>query len=204
MVRTARLAALAALVVLALVAGGCGVGADGGAKAIPDDQVPFHLLTKAPPSTTTTTVPAAVPVTVYFEAGASQALTPAQRAVGVQNTVRTVVHALLAGPTTVERSAGVRTALSQNVQLLKAKPEHPGATATPVITLDFNQAFGAISGTQQVVAVAQIVYTVTAYMGAGYGVQFEIEGVPTDVPTSTGAQVTGPVKRTTYASLAPS
>lgn len=202
MVRAAR---VVAVVTVALVAGACGVGAGGGARAIPDDQVPFHLLTKEPPSTTTTTVPAAVPVTVYFESGANQTLTTAQRTVPVQNTVRTVVHALLAGPTTIERSAGVRTAISPDVQLIKARPERPAGTGTTgVVTLDFNQAFGAISGTQQVVAVAQIVYTVTGYMGTGYGVQFEIEGVATDVPTATGAQVTGPVKRTTYASLAPS
>ncbi len=201
MVRASRLVALAAV---ALVAAGCGVGAGGGAQAIPSGQVPFHLLTKEPPSTTTT-VPAAVPITVYFESGAGQTLTTAQRTVPVDNTVRTVVHALLAGPTTLEKSAGVRTAISQGVQLLKAKPERPtGTSATGVITLDFNQAFGAISGTQQVLAVAQIVYTVTDYMGAGYAVLFQIEGVATDVPTATGAQVTGPVKRTTYASLAPS
>ena len=82
--------------------------------------------------------------------------------------MRTVVHALLAGPTSVERLAGVRTAISPDVQLLRAKPERPtGTGTTAVITLDFNQAFGAISGTQQVIAVAQIVYTVTAYMGTG-------------------------------------
>ena len=202
MVRTAR---AVAFVALAVVAGGCGVGAAGGARAIPSDQVPFHLLTKEPPSTTTSTPPPGVPVTVFFEAGASQALTPAQRTVGVSNTVRTVVHALLAGPTSVERLAGVRTAISTDVQLLRAKPERPtGTGTTAVITLDFNQAFGAISGTQQVMAVAQIVYTVTAYMGTGYGVLFQIGGVATDVPTASGAQVTGPVKRTTYASLAPS
>jgi spore germination protein GerM len=197
MVRAAR---ALALVAVAVAASACGVVAGGGAHAIPPDQVPFHLLTKRPPSTTTTTAPAAVPVTVYFVSRAGQTLTTAPRTVPVQNTLRTVVHALLAGPTTVEKSYGVRTAISQDVQLLRAKPERPTGT-TGVVTLDFNQAFGAISGTQQVVAVAQIVYTVTAYLGVGYGVEFQIDGVPTDVPTATGAQVTGAVRRTTYASL---
>lgn len=191
-----------ALVAVAVTAGACGVGGGGGAQAVPAGQVPFHLLTKEPPSTTTTTAPAAVPVTVYFVSGAGPTLTTAPRTVPVQNTLRTVVDALLAGPTTVEKSYGVRTAVSQSVQLLRARPDRPTG-ATGVVTLDFNQAFGAISGAQQVLAVAQIVYTVTGYMGAGYGVQFQIDGVPTDVPTATGAQVTGAVRRTTYASLAP-
>ncbi|MGH9092537.1 MAG: GerMN domain-containing protein, partial [Acidimicrobiales bacterium] len=154
------------------------------------------------PSTTTTTAPADVPVTVYFVGATDQTLTTAQRTVPTDNTLKTVLRALLGGPTTVEKSYGVRTVVSPDVHLVKAKPDRPTG-GTGVVTLDFNQAFGEISGTQQVLAVAQVVYTTTAYMGSGYAVQFEIDGVATDVPTATGAQVAGPVKRTTYASLAP-
>lgn len=197
MVRAAR---LAALVAVAVAATACGVVAGGGAHAIPDSEVPFHLLTKETPSTTTTTAPANVPVNVYFVSPTQQSLIAAQRTVPLDNTLRTVLHALFAGPTTVEKSKGVRTSISTNVGLLRARPERPDG-ATGVVTLDFNQAFGDISGTQQVLAVAQIVFTTTDYLGAGYGVLFEIEGVATDVPTVTGAQVAGPVHRTTYASL---
>lgn len=200
MVRVLRALALAAVAVAATA---CGVTAGGGAHAIPRDQVPFHLLTEEPPTTTTTTALADVPVTVYFVGATDQMLTTAQRTVPTDNTLRTVLRALLSGPTTVEQSDGVRSAISPDVHLLRAKPERPtGGTA--VVTLDFNQAFGqiSISGTQQVLAVAQIVYTTTGYMGTGYGVQFQIDGVPTDVPTASGAQVAGAVRRTTYAALA--
>lgn len=197
MVRAAR---LAALVAVALTATACGVVAGGSAHPIPDNEVPFHLLTKETPSTTTTAAPANVPVTVYFVSPTQQSLVSAQRTVPLDNTLRTVLHALFAGPTTKEKSAGVRSSISPDVRLLRARPERPDG-ATGVVTLDLNQAFGDISGTQQVLAVAQIVYTTTAYLGTGYGVLFEIDGVATDVPTVTGAQVPGPVHRTTYASL---
>ena len=67
-----------------------------------------------------------------------------------------------------------------------------------VVTVDFNTAFGLISGTQEVQAVAQVVFTVTKQVGRQIGVQFEIEGVPTDVPTATGAEVAGPVSYDKY------
>ncbi len=195
--------AVAAAVLALVVTAGCGVVAAGGPRPIPRAQVPFHLLTKTPPTTTTTTALADVPVTVYFVAPTQETLVTAARAVPTDNTLRTVLHALFAGPTTVERTRGVRTAIGSDVRLLKVRPERPGP-GTTAVTLDFNQAFGQISGTQQVLAVAQVVYTTTAYLGTGIGVQFEIDGVATDVPTATGAQVAGPVHRTRYAPLAPS
>lgn len=194
--------AVPALVVLCLVAG-CGVVSDSGPHAIPQGQVPFHLLTKEPPSTTTTTQPVAdVVVTVFFVAADQQSLVTARRAVPTTGSLRTVLHALFGGPTTVEKTAGIRTAISSDVHLLGVRPKVPKST-TAVVTLDFNQDFGLISGTQQVLAVAQIVYTVSGYLGTGVGVQFEINGVATDVPTVTGAQASGPVHRTRYATLAP-
>jgi spore germination protein GerM len=200
--RPRALAGAVLLLAVLLLAAGCGVVADDGPRAIPRAQVPFHLLTRTPPSTTTTTALADVPVTVYFVAPDQQALVTAARTVPTDNTLRTVLHTLFAGPTTVEKTRGVRTAIGSGVRLLKVRPERPGA-GTAVVTLDFNQAFGQISGTQQVLAVAQLVFTTTAYLGTGFGVQFEIDGVATDVPTATGAQVAGPVHRTRYASLAP-
>ena len=134
-------------------------------------------------------------MTVYFVAPTQQYLITSQRTVPTTDTLRTVLHALFGGPTTVEKTYGVRTAISSSVSLLRVKPSSPKSTTTTV-TLDFNRAFGQISGTQQVLAVAQVVYTVTGYLGPTFGVQFEIEGVPTDVPTDTGAQVSGPVHRT--------
>lgn len=195
-------APLAALVAVCCTAG-CGVVAGGGPHAIARGQVPFHLLTKVVPTTTTTTAPVATSaVTVYFIGQSGQYLVPAERAVPAPPTLRTVLEELLAGPTTAERTVGVRTALGSGVRLLAVRPAEPKPTTTTV-TLDFNLAFGQISGTKQVLAVAQVVFTVGAVLGRQIGVRFEIDGNPTDVPTDTGAQVAGPVDAQQYASLAP-
>jgi len=187
----------------AIVLGACGVPTGGGPHAISRSQVPFRLLTTAPP-TTTTTAPALddVPVTVFFVSQPDEHLVPAQRAVPTSFSLRTVVDALLTGPTTVERTEGFHSALSPGVKLLRTKPARPTPSAS-IVTLDFNQAFGQISGTQQVLAVAQIVYTVTAELGTGVGVQFQIDGTDIDVPTDTGAESSGPVLRKQYQSVAP-
>lgn len=192
---------LAALAVAALV-GGCGVTTDGGPHAISKSQVPFHLLDPAAPTTTTTTPSVVtVPVTVYFVGPSQQYLVPAQRSVATSATLTTVLEALLAGPTPVEAGKGIKTAFGSGVKLLKAK-------VTPdvdpdVATVDFNQAFGQISGTQLVLAVAQVVYTVAAEIDQDIGVQFEIAGQPKEVPTATGAQVPGPVHLLQYVTLTP-
>jgi spore germination protein GerM len=182
---------------------GCGVVADGGPRAIPATQVPFHLLTRAVPTTTSTTAPiATAAVTVYFVAHTQQFLYLAQRAVPAPATLRTVLDELLAGPTTTERTAGVRTAIGDGVRLLSVRPLVI-KPSTDVVTVDFNLSFGQISGTQQVQAVAQVVFTVAALLGPQVGVQFQIDGAATDVPTDTGAQVGGPVTKSQYASLTP-
>jgi spore germination protein GerM len=193
---------LAALSVL-LLASGCGVGSTGGPSAIPKNQVPFHLLTRVVPTTTTTVAPVATAaVTVYFVEPGHQHLVAAPRAVPAPPSVRTVLEELLAGPTTAERATGVRTALTDAVHLLAVRPSVVKPT-TDTVTVDFNTAFGLISGTQQVLAVAQVVYTITSQAGRQIGIQFQIEGVTTDVPTATGAEVGGPVFYRQYESLTP-
>jgi len=189
--------AIGALVAGALVAG-CGVSTGGGPHAIASDRVPYHLLAPASPTTTTTTVPSVftVPVNVYFVNPAGD-LVPSQRLVAPSATLTTVLEALLAGPTALERQKGLRTAFSGDVKLIKAH-------LTPTVaTLNFNLTFDLISGTELVLAVAQVVYTVTADTNDSIGVQFEITGQPKEVPTATGAEVPGPVHLQQYLALTP-
>ena len=158
---------LAALV----VASGCGVVSAGAPNAIPKGQVPFHLLTKEVPTTTSTTAPVAtVAVTVYFVGQTHQFLVPATRAVPAPPSLHTVLEELLAGPTIHERTAGVHSAISDAVRLRSVKPAVVKPSAD-VVTVDFNTAFGLISGTQQVQAVAQVVFTVTSQWVDEIGVQ---------------------------------
>ena len=62
-----------------------------------------------------------------------------------------------------------------------------------VVTVNFNEAFGEITGADTELAVAQVVATVVAANKPGTSVLFEIDGEPISVPISTGAQVSGPV-----------
>jgi hypothetical protein len=187
---------LVPVLAIAVLAAGCGVIATSGPHAIPQSQVPFHLLTRKAPTTTTTTAPLnIVPVTVWLVSPTQQYLVPVQRSLRTTATLRTVLNALLDGPSTPEREKGVRTAISGTVHLLGWK------ATTSLATLDFNQAFGQISGTEQVLAVAQVVFTASGELGENCGIQFKIDGVPTEVPTATGAQVAGPVHLLQYLTL---
>ena len=67
------------------------------------------------------------------------------------------------------------------------------STAPNVVTVNFSNAFGLITGTATEQAVAQVVATVASETGVGTGVVFEIEGQRTSVPVSNGSLVAGPV-----------
>jgi len=193
-----RTGLIVALSVCAFLAS-CGVPTGGDPTRIPASQVPFSLLSPEAP-TTTTTIPASaysVPVTVYLVASTRQVLVAAGRSVAPPGTLTSVLDALLGGPTAIESDRNITTALPSGVHLLAATVN--AGTAT----VDFNRAFGQISGTQQVLAVAQVVYTVTGQLGPDIGVQFDITGSPTAVPIGSGAQVSGPVHLLEYLKLAP-
>ena len=63
-------------------------------------------------------------------------------------------------------------------------------------------AYQSLSIEQQVLAVGQIVYTVTSVSGVNL-VQLTEDGHPIEVPTGVGELRPGPVSRSAYASIAP-
>jgi spore germination protein GerM len=71
-----------------------------------------------------------------------------------------------------------------------------------VATVDLGGNFGQLAGAGQVLAVAQIVFTVTELAGI-HAVAFTLDGQAIAVPAANGAQVDTPVTRSQYASLAP-
>jgi len=183
----------------ACLAAGCGVPTQAAPQTIPRAQVPFHLLDPEAPTTTTTTPPPpfTVPVLVYLVASTGQNLVSSQRLVAPPAQLSAVLDALLAGPTAGELALGTQTAISSEVRVLGA------SVNGGVATVNFNSAFGEIVGPQQVLAVAQVVFTVTSQLSPETGVTFEIGGTPTNVPIATGAQVPGPVHLLQYVALAP-
>ena len=71
-----------------------------------------------------------------------------------------------------------------------------------VATVDFTANPVQVVGPDQTLAIAQVVFTATQQAGVT-GVLFQIGGKPIEVPTASGAQVPGPVDRTSYLPQAP-
>jgi len=183
-----RIGLVAALVLAALLAGGCAIPTESGPRTIAPDRVPFHLLSPVA-SATTTTLPrlsSLVPVKVFFITP-NQLLQAVDRVVVSPAQLTEVINALLAGPSSSEVANGTTTAIPSNVRVLSATVQ--GA----IVTVNFDDQFGAITGSATELAVAQVVATVTGQVGLSSGVIFEINGERTSVPIASGAQVPGPV-----------
>jgi spore germination protein GerM len=180
---------LAACALLALLAAGCAIPTQQGPSTIAPSKVPFDLLSPVPPAATTTTQPkpsSYVPVKVYL-LNSNQDLTPVDRVVVSPAPLVSVLDALLAGPTSSDVHQGVSTAIPDDVNVLSA------LQVGSLVTVNFNNAFAEISGSDSELAVAQVVATVAGQDGGNVGVIFEIEGQRTSVPIASGAEVPGPV-----------
>ncbi len=193
-VRWRSLGALGALAVAGLALGACGIPTQRSAGPISARQLKTRL-----PSTRPTVSPctksACTPVDVFF-VGPDGRLTPVGRVAPPHPKISTVIDALLGGPTPPERAKGIGTALGTGITLLSVQQ----ASQSSTVVLDFSADFGILSGLQEVLGVAQVVYTV-ASIRPGFGVIFEIEGVHIEVPVQTGALSTGAVHESQYATL---
>lgn len=183
------------LAVVVMAGAGCGIPTDASPHPIPRDQVPFGLL-RTPPPTTTTTMPAvSVPETIFLVAP-DQHVTPVRRDLAVPATLTQVLGALLEGPTESESTAGIQSFLSG-----------PGIQVTATVAagtadVDFSANPVQVVGPDQILAIAQVVFTATALPGVS-AVAFRIGGTPTQVPNGTGGLVSGPVGRADYTAQAP-
>ncbi|WP_346618684.1 GerMN domain-containing protein [Blastococcus montanus] len=176
---------LAGLLALLVVLTGCGV----------DPQPDPELLTiQAPPVTEGGRASAdrGPELTVYFVAGAD--LAPVSRATDVVTPAAALAR-LTAGPTRAEVIGGVRTALAP--QELQVDEGLPGGITSVSVTREFT----GISGGNQLLAVAQVVWTLTDLPGTTR-VRFLLDGVPVEVPTDEGL-TEEPVARDHYRSVAP-
>jgi spore germination protein GerM len=201
-VRLRRAALVAAVVAtVAVVAAACAIPTQSRPSTIASSRVPFHLLDPHPPTTTTTQPKPASYVTVkvfYLNTKANDQLQPVVRYVSAPAPLISIINALLAGPSSGDSAAGLTTALPTDVAVLSAT-----STAPNVVTVNFNNAFGQITGTATEQAVAQVVATVANETGATTGVMFEIEGQHTSVPVANGSQVAGPVYLLDFLNIAP-
>jgi spore germination protein GerM len=187
-----RRGALCAVFVGALALAACGIPTQQQPSTISPSRVPLGLASPGGSGTTNNTQPNAkseAQVTICLLT-ADNTLAPVHRFVPVPAPLNSIITALLAGPTQADENDGVYTAIPSDVAVLPAAPPQGS-----VVTVNFNDAFGQITGADAELAVYQVVATVVTAQDnkLDTGVLFEIDGIPTSVPVSSGAQVSRPV-----------
>jgi spore germination protein GerM len=137
-----------------------------------------------------------VPEIIYLVSN-SQHVAAVPRLVRAPATLTGVLAVLLQGPTSTESGFGLQSYLSGSSTRVKA------TVTGGIATVDFFSANPLqVVGPDQTLAIAQVVFTATEQPGVT-GVRFEIDNKPIEVPTAGGAQVPGPVNRTSYRPQAP-
>jgi hypothetical protein len=199
--RAPRGLVLGLVVAVSLTVVACGIPTSGGPTAISKKDVPFHLLSPASPTTTSSTLPSAVAVPeLIFLVAPTQTLAPVSRSIPasttLSGTLTEVLEALLAGPKGSESASGLQTFLTGSTTRVSAK------VTGGIATIDFATNPIQVVGANQTLAIAQVVYTATQLPGVT-GMVFQIGGQPIEVPTASGATVPGPVDRTSYLPQAP-
>jgi hypothetical protein len=185
-----------ALVALAALAtGACGVPTDDRPRPIAAGDVPFRLLDR-PTATTTTSTPGSLGAVVDIYLVSGDRVFPVPRALPAPLTVHGAIGALLDGPTRNEAAFGLRSALGAQVTLLST------LVAQHTVRLDLGASFETIQGQEQVLAVAQLVYTITAVPGIT-AVTFTLDGRPVEVPTGDGTLRAGALTRDDFAGVGP-
>jgi spore germination protein GerM len=177
----------------ALAATACGVGTEGAPHTLDPKSVPFGLLAPAT-STTTTTRPAETQLVIYLFG--SQSLVPVTRTTPAPVTAQAVLQALSSPPTPSESNAGLTSPISS------ATPLKFDSARAGTVAVDVPASFESLGGQDQIVAAAQLVFSLTAVSGTT-GVVILVGGQPAQVPTSGGGLSQGPLIRADYAPLGP-
>jgi spore germination protein GerM len=175
--------------VLALLAAlsGCGLPSDARPEVLDSGSVPADLLTTeraSPPS------PAQGQATTVFLVRDDRLVSRPRRATS-DNVAADAVRALLLGPLPSDTAAGLSTAVPTDTRLISLD------LSGSIASVDLSTEFGSVGGSQQVLAVAQIVYTLTASPSIS-GVRFAIEGRTVEVPNGSGSLSTAPRGRGDY------
>jgi spore germination protein GerM len=182
------LAPLALLVLLSL--SGCGVSTQSTAETVDDSSVPFGLLDPDAPPIVPTSAPASTEeVSLCFVA--DDLLTSVARVLEPPVSLRDAIVALAEPPAGEDslRTAVSDVSLVRDIQL-----------ANGIARVDLRESVSTLGADVQLLAVAQLVCTLTGRPGVGQ-VSFSVEGVPVDVPRGDGSLVSEPVSRDDYASL---
>jgi hypothetical protein len=178
----------AAALALVLAVAGCGVETEGHARRVdPPNGVVHAWATPTPPDRST----GAVPERLFLVRGTG--LVAVTRHVAAEPTVQQLVDDLLAGPTRDERGDGLTSALRPTDV---AGVQVNGGRATVELT----EMLDGSGRTDQVLAFAQLVCTLTAKPGIT-SVAFTHAGQPVGVPRADGSLSHAPATAADYAGL---
>lgn len=190
---------MALMVTVALMLPGCVVPDDDAPRAIDPSAVPFSLLGT---STTASTEPQAPPVRevevpIYLVDSDTEQLVEVMRTVEAPRSVLEALAELLQGPNADELAEGLTSAISRSTTLLGIDGPHDG-----VVTVNLSDDLSGIGGQGQRLALAQVVFTVTAAPEID-GVLFAFEGEPSQVPDGQGQSTAEPLDRADFATFHP-
>lgn len=188
-----RSIASSVLLAVALAVSGCGLPNEEHAQRVPDDAVPFGLLSPEP-TETATPAPGDHLLSVFFVR--QDRLVRVERRIAAVPDPAHALNQLVSGPTATETHAGIGTSpLGTTLSVSRG----PGATT---VTVDLGEQIDAIPSQVQVLAIAQIVYTL-AELPEVESVRFTVAGEPVDVLRGDGSLAATPVTPDDYADLAP-
>ena len=193
MTRRVRRTGVAVLVVVAGLSA-CGIPSQGSAKRVDDEGVPYRLLDRNSGGIVDPERLGTSDAVVYLARGGR--LLPTARSLPPPLTLARLLRSLGRGPTSPEVAAGIRTALPVEDAPTDVTVERGTAT------VDLPAPFTDLSRPDQVLALAQIVYTVTGQPGIGQ-VQFTLDGTTADIPRADLSLTAEPVTRDDYLALAP-
>jgi hypothetical protein len=183
--------ALIAFVVVSAALGSCSVGGQGHAKVADDDAVPFGLLDENAPSLVPSPTAAVTqPVAACFVT--DNRLEVVSIALDPPVQLKDIIAALTRPPANAPGSP--RTAIGDPPIVRTVRLE--AGTAH----VDLQPSVADLGGQEQLLAVAQLVCTLTGRPGVGQ-VSFTLDGAPVDVPRGDGSLTNEPVSRDDYAAL---
>lgn len=168
---------------LAVAATGCGLASEKSPREISDDEVGFDLLspTTAPPTTLGEEI-ATTRASLYFSDPEGEVVRPVVREVPEPLNVSTLLRALFdARPTPGDTDRGLTNVITPQTRLLEVSDP----TRCRVV-IDLASYFPGLSAEEVSYAIAQIVFTLDAFVGDGVEVALLVEGLPEDVRTADG------------------
>lgn len=176
---------LVSVVVLCVVLVGCGVPVDEGPVPVDVEYEPASRMAERVSESL-------IAASMYMVR--DERLIPVTRDLPGPPDLREIIASLLDGPTDPEGRSQLRTAIPAGTRILDVELEGD------VAFVDLSREFATVGGEEEILAIAQIVLTLTA-VDEVERVGFLLNGVATNVPLPDGALSDAPVSGSAYLTL---